>query len=238
MDIFSKKSGIRFSGDRLKPLMPVLEKWIELVQRYSDTLRDSKYSDACYWYNERASVSVLAAAAWSTSPAWIALEEYSTRKHDHENGERLAKNGRCDLYCANPSKAVSYAIEAKQAWQNIGKRVSDPFAEVSEKFKDSKDDAMLLDKQEAATRVGACFVIPRFPANELDASSNSFLGVQDWLRRMQNDPRINKQYDAIAWVFPYNDEEQFPISDSGKLYPGVCLLLKARMKSRKRVSVG
>src|SRR5487761_2063825 len=81
-----------YKGKEKTDIEGVLSKWLELVNQYSLQHRDPK--DTCYWYNERATLGVLAAAVWKKS-GWCALEEYSNEKH-RKSGD--PSSGRCDLY--------------------------------------------------------------------------------------------------------------------------------------------
>lgn len=95
----------------------LLSAWIKAILRYTTA---NEY-DNPWWYNERASLSVLAGAAW-TLKNWHALEEFSTKKRHRtlEPGidSGSLRHGRCDLYVQSPSS--NFAIEAKQTVQSIG----------------------------------------------------------------------------------------------------------------------
>lgn len=204
--------------EELVPLRPILKTWTELVLRYSDTFPQD---DACYWFNERANVSMLAAAAWKTRGDWLALEEFSTYKY----GEDAAlKNGRCDLWISRPNNDTSFAIEAKQVWQRIGDRVEDTYQRVREGMTRARRDASKLHKTEAKTRVAGCFVVPSIPASQ--AKGESFRkSLAKWLKDLQE----NVPADAIASVFPESSESLE--AGNGRIYPGVCLLLNVRMRA-------
>ncbi|MDR2364820.1 MAG: hypothetical protein LBD68_03070 [Zoogloeaceae bacterium] len=193
--------------DALSPLKPILQKWAELVIRYSNAFAGK---DACYWYNERANIGVLAAAAWQAEgEKWLALEEYGTQKRHGV--------GRCDLYVAN--KTVSFAVEAKLAWQNIGDRVSAPYQQISEKWGQAWTDTGELHKDEADHRVLACFIAPRFPASGKDVN------LAEWREGLARE----FSPDALAWVFP---ESSASLRNSRqRIYPGVCLLLQTRKRA-------
>ncbi|WBX91992.1 hypothetical protein [Pseudoxanthomonas mexicana] len=69
-------------------LHPLLTAWVELIQDYC---RCDDYDDNPWWYNERASLSTLAGAAWR-KPGWYALEEFSTTKRGVIDG-RVIEDG-------------------------------------------------------------------------------------------------------------------------------------------------
>lgn len=145
----------------LKGLSPVLHRWIENVEKFSSVNK----GDACYWYNERANLSVLAAAGWQTA-GWTGIEEFSTEKRakerDLRTGRLLRFSGRCDLYLTSLSvqACAEYAFEAKQAWQPIGSRVSNPYANLETTRKRSWSDAGKLHIDEAAHRLALTFCAP------------------------------------------------------------------------------
>lgn len=205
----------------LKHLEPVLINWIKTVNEYSNVFNGE---DACWWYNERASVGVLAAAAWKTN-GWVSLEEFSTQKH----GEDHMKNGRCDLYMAKESHKISFAIEAKQAWQNIGENAHDMVSESITQFNLAWRDASKLLKIEASCRLAACFAIPRLPKSQVDKISSQSLEekIDSWLSEIKS----SIQPDIIAWVFPESTRNL--ASDNDRIFPGVCLLLKVRHRASK-----
>lgn len=204
--------------EELVPLRPILKTWTELVLKYSNSFPQG---DACYWFNERANISMLAAAAWKTRGDWLALEEFSTYKH----GEDAAlKNGRCDLWISHPSNDMSFAIEAKQVWQRIGGRVDDEYKRVREGMTRALMDASKLHKTEARTRVAGCFVVPSIPASQ--AKGEGFRrSLTKWLKDLQEEVPAH----AIASVFPESSESLE--ASNGRIYPGVCLLLKVRMRA-------
>ena len=209
---------VRVFRDELMPLRPVLKTWTELVLKYSDTF--PQY-DACYWFNERANISMLAAAAWKTQGGWLALEEFSTYKH----GEDAAlKNGRCDLRLIKPRNETSYAIEAKQVWQGVGELVTDRYQRVREGMARARKDASKLHKTEAKTRLAGCFVVPSIPASQADGT-HSRKRLEKWLKELQH----KVPADAIAWAFP--ESSNALEADNGRIYPGVCLLLNVRMRA-------
>ena len=112
----------------LRGLRPLLVEWTALLEEYCIAHR---YDDNPWFYNERATLSTLAGAAWRLE-GWTALEEYSTKKWggNQKKGSVDAgklRAGRCDLFVAHRSAA--FALEAKQAWQPIGQRIK-PFLRV------------------------------------------------------------------------------------------------------------
>ena len=64
-----------------------------------------------FFYNETASVGVLANAA--SQSGLLALSEYSATKRGNGRG-RPHRQGRCDLWVANPNADISWSFEFKQ----------------------------------------------------------------------------------------------------------------------------
>jgi hypothetical protein len=215
-----EEASIEIFNDNLLPLEPMLKKWTELVIQYS---KISGGEDACYWYNERANVSVLAAAAWKTGKdEWIALEEYSTIKRSSEEKTSSTSNGRCDLYVANNEK--SFAFEMKNAWQNIRSSKSGAsYKKASEQFEAAWNDAGSLIKNEADTRLAGCFIVPYWHGKSITIAEEELSKWRDHLKE-----NIKSGADALAWVFPEICKSL--TSSNGYIYPGVCLLLKIRQR--------
>lgn len=95
----------------------LMEEWILSIERFS-RITDG---DVPYWYNERANIGVLAAAAWRCGR--IALEEFQYEKIDVSSDEETDEtaqnkwNGRCDLWISNDRTAE--IVEAKFKWLNM-----------------------------------------------------------------------------------------------------------------------
>lgn len=213
----------------LSRLKPVIEEWTEMVLEFSDQRPD----DVCWWYTERATLSILAGAAWRTKN-WLALEEYSTSKtivSDKEDATvRRIKSGRCDLYLKNG--AVSFAFEAKQVWQPIvtGRAKAKPNPYIAHGMDDAFADAAQLDKDEAGARVALTFVVPSIAPSTLPTESRArsiavTTAVEDWLRPI----RTNLQWHAYAHVFPKESRLMVP-SKGKRVFPGVVMLMRVRIR--------
>ena len=97
------RQGIHIRDNDLEVLRPVLQAWIDGTQRYVTLFQGD---DLPYWYNERANVGVLSAAAWQAG--MVALEEFQSLKYAipspgttpaPDNAPVLPphRKGRCDL---------------------------------------------------------------------------------------------------------------------------------------------
>jgi len=205
-----------YKGKEKVELEGVLGQWLKLVNLYS--LQHQDVNDACYWYNERATLGILAAAAWQNK-GWCALEEYSNNKRD-KLGEQ--KTGRCDLYIRGITS--SYACEAKQAWQPMGNKVKTPNGYLLKMLKKAEDAARELDVSEADKRLALCFCVPSFPLSLIGKEQNqtgaSTKIIQDWLIELEKIESV-----ALAYIFP--EENRLTTLEGGnRIFPGVVLLIR------------
>lgn len=215
------RAGVRFrDGSDLRQMEPVLKNWVNAVEEYTAAFE----SDACWWYTERASVGVLAGAAWRTK-GWLALEEFSTLKRD---GRGEHKNGRCDLYLLNKGEGgMSFAFEAKQAQQNMGARTFESLGRVEKKLTGAWGDTGKLRRSEAQKRVAMCFVVPKMPVSEADGIDGA---LKSWLDGVENEV----PWDALAWVFP--EQARRLERGCGRVFPGVVLLMQERRRAARALS--
>jgi len=215
-------------------LRSLLKAWIGATQRYLNIFTE----DNCWWYNERATLSTLAGAAWSLKD-WIALEEFSTAKHAKteagvESGELRA--GRCDLVLSN--KDVSFAIEAKQAWQPIGNR-ADGFNYRLKAQQAAWGDCWHLTKFEGDRRFAVTFVTPTIRLSEVKADQGTGLDehkVQErldaWLTLCGDFRSAPKRKTSYAYLFP--DIGSNPFSNATHHYPGVVVIFEEMPPRTKR----
>ncbi len=188
-----------------KSIRDVLNKWISIQKEYI-----KKLDDYPWWYNERASIGILAAAAWKTSN--VALEEYSTIK-----GIRTEKrkSGRCDIYFSAGNE--HFAGEAKQAWISSGSRIRKP---IKEKLNEALDKATQstkeLQKQEGRS-LSICFAVPHFPKADKRNLNKLICNFVEELR--------NSNASSYAYYF-INHNNVDCEGDDGQLYPGNAILIK------------
>lgn len=202
------------SVDEADPLMrqlePVLEKFTELVETYCN-----RVGEPPYWFTERASVSLLAAAAWACG--WVGVEEYSTRKvlaNREDPNEPIHRHGRCDLFIQAPNR-ISFAIEAKQ----VVARPSDVESATKLALRSARHDAMQLFSTEATARVAMLFLVPTLPA---DAYGQHAVQFDDWLKAITEE-LAGKRRVNHAYVFPAKARECLGPGRKG-FWPGVVLI--------------
>ena len=204
--------------DKFPELRPVLIKWCNLNKVYLNKTQP----DCAWWYNERASISILAAAAWKCG--YPALEEFSTEKRRFK---RYAyEPGRCDLKIHIGSE--DYQFEAKQVWARLGnRRGKDDLEPIRESILRS-----LTRARHAAGRLGSrkirrfgiSFVSPRIPRTQIDELDDRIDQLIDLLEKKGN------KYHAVAWFFAHN-WERFIYKNN--IYPGVLLLIREVHKFQK-----
>ena len=215
---------------KLKSLRPLLNEWTGIVLRYCAL---SRFCDNPWWFNERATLSTLAGAAWSL-PDWVALEEFKTLKRDSVPSTKVEQGqltpGRCDLYVSN--KKYDFAFEAKQAWQSIGKN-SGGMKYVCLAMGKAWTDAGNLDVDEASHRLAATFIVPYIPS--VQAKNADDLAVREavtkWIENLLKELKQSDKLAAVAYVFPAK-AKKFR-NDNGVAFPGIVLLIQERIKGNK-----
>jgi hypothetical protein len=222
------------TNNSLKGLSPLLTSW---TQATIDFCRRKDFEDNCWWYNERASLSVLAGAAWRIK-GWSALEEYSTTKRgvvpEGEIDPGRIVRGRCDLHLAHGSS--DYAVEAKQVWQPIGKRAR--VDRVERGMKKAWEDAGNLTHDEADRRLALTFVTPYLPLSEVAGRAVRGTAtvdekavraaVESWLNRLDL-----ASFDAHAYAFP-RVASGFVNRAQTCVFPGALICVEQRKKGNRQ----
>ena len=182
----------------------VLRAWLKILDRY----RAAAPRDAPYWFNERASVSTLAAGAWACGG--VSLEEYSSRK-----GKRQLSAGRADLWIRTSS--CSYSLEAKQLFRSF--RGHTCVTAASEWLEWAAEDARKIQRSEARKRGGVLFLAP-YVRRGYAAEFKAGAWVEGLLKEVD--------HDFAAWWFcrPGTTPPTSIDKSSGwhAYYPGVILL--------------
>ena len=60
--------GMIISNPKLEFLRPLLERWFDCIDRYNAVRGDN---DTPYWYDEKANLGLLSAAAWMAARQWV-----------------------------------------------------------------------------------------------------------------------------------------------------------------------
>lgn len=218
----------------LRGLNILLKSWSEVVLDFCK----SNDENTCWWYNERATLSTLAGAAWRLRNGWIAIEEFSTLKrpfsiHTNNNKNKRRKSGRCDLYVSHGS--TDFAIEAKQSWPTITAKSTYANDKVSKSMKNAIKDARDLTKDEADIRLGISFSAPRIALKLVAKKNNPKQAdqkltreyVKCWLETCE----LGK-YDAWAYIFPKKCDNLIPLNGKN-VFPGILLTVKQIKRGHK-----
>ena len=107
-----------------------------------------------FQFNEASSVAVLANAA--TLAGYLSQTEYIVDKR-HSTRGRPWRNGRCDLWVADPKSEHSWAFEAKQHFAATNLREETFLKHLQRAYNDAK----AVDRNEADDLVGCLIVTPR-----------------------------------------------------------------------------
>jgi hypothetical protein len=200
------------NSGKLRSLRPILKEWIRLNCLFGKTV---SWEDCAWWANERASTSILAAAAWMSGG--VALKEYSTKKV--KKGEH--RTGRCDLFFN--VRENKFACEIKQVFPRLKDGQTSDISNLKARFDLACDDARNLSRQEGR-RLGICFVTPRFPRSQIPYMDNCWIDYLDCLQQKLN-------FDAIAWYFP-KEARNMEWPENKRTYPGIIVLIREVFRSR------
>ena len=193
--------GIKVESERR--LSPILRKWISLNKAMAAAW---KWEECPWWCNERASVSIFAAAVWKAGG--IALEEFC----DEKVYRRSRYKGRCDLYFKFRGK--EYTAEAKHIWSAAGPRSNGAISPIEEALRSASDDVKHV--KETETKLSIVFAVPYFPKsceNELD------LLLKKWRDQLLKISCYN-----MAWVFP--KKARRALISKNEFYPGAAVILR------------
>lgn len=223
-----------------KELENLLSAWVKAIVRYTTA---NEY-DNPWWYNERASLSVLAGAAW-TLKNWLALEEFSTLKRHRtlEPGvdRGSLRHGRCDLFVQSPN--TSFAIEAKQTVQSIGAR-SDGYTFTERAMREAWADSGDLSNREAYRRFAVTFIVPYIPTSEVLINEDGEgkvcprkveRAIKDWLTNQAGFLGASMKRTDFAFIFPQLGNQHYSLN--GKHYPGVVIVFEERYRAHRRQTV-
>jgi len=195
-------------GGRFHNLKKILSAWVRLNRRYCISVRP----DTPWSYNERALLSIFAAAAWNAGG--VALEEYSTQKGHGRSEWR----GRCDIYCN--IKTSDIVGESKMVWLWLGRAPEKNIDKIQETLDEACEDAEDLNRHDGK-RFGICFApvyIAEGRSNEID---ERLLALQEKI--------LSEKFDALAWCFPPK-VRQLPNPNKWRdctyCYPGLFVILR------------
>jgi hypothetical protein len=202
-----------FEAGPLPELAPLLREWIRANAVYVEQCEDT---DAPWWFNERAALSVVAAAAWLAGG--IALEEYAAPKARTGAQQRFSgERTRCDLFVSFRKKGRAggnhnFITEAKIIWPELD---SPKLAQLVDQGIDKvRRDARRTLNDGYSRRLGILLVSPCLTR----------VGMDDWREHALRFVKVLKALDgvAVAWFFAKQ-----PLLWRGKreYYPGSALVI-------------
>ncbi len=178
----------------------LLEKWLQLLQRY-----EVDKSDVAYWYGERSLTGLLGAATWTLPGGW-SLEEFSTKR----KSESHTGTGRGDL-CIGRDKSEA-TVEAKIYW--VGERIATAQKYLREKLDEAGEQLRAVNrKNQVGDPVSVCYVVP-----EYEVGTGRERGVKT-LAELEAWARDNSL--ATAKHIAASDTRS---ESKGSAYPGVLLV--------------
>jgi hypothetical protein len=188
--------GMTISNPKLEFLRPVLERWFDCIDRYNAVRGDN---DTPYWYDEKANLGLLSAAAWMAE--MVTLQNTPTRKQNEE-GER---NASADLFIAS-SEERAY-LQATQRWPRVNS------LNLTQALADITSDAKRISYA-SDLKLGCLFVAPQKAQHGATPEE-----LQDMVDDLQKEHTC-----AVAWYFPYAYRKLR--NEAGNYHPGIAVLFK------------
>ena len=203
-------------ADQRTALHGVLRNWIKTNLHVADTWEGI---DAPWWYNERASLSVLAGAIWRCGG--IAFEEFSEVKFHakRREGPRESYRGRCDIHFQVGSK--DFVAEAKYGYSGATARNADVVPKIAHLLDDARKATGRLAPN-GQCRLAMVFIAPYF--------TQKFKGDEEammnrWIKKIREVP-----CSAKAWVFPATARGLQPMG-GGYYHPGAAIFIQNVQRS-------
>ncbi|HEY0837767.1 MAG TPA: hypothetical protein VGE72_27880 [Azospirillum sp.] len=192
---------------RMQFLRPVLKAFLGNLDRYADV---QGWDDFGHAYNERATLSVFAAACWASD--LIAIEEYTNWKGRGAD----AKRGRGDLWARCPKTDTQIIFEAKQHKTALGSHDET----IRAALKAADCDA--VQNRDAMLRAGLTFFTPVLPVG---VERDQVVELFERIRTLA----LAHGVDGLALWYP---EEAMPDPDEARrngheyMFPGVLAVLR------------
>ncbi|MCM2462420.1 hypothetical protein HGO40_18385 [Pseudomonas sp. CG7] len=188
--------GMLISNPKLEFLRPLLERWFDCIDRYNAVRGDN---DTPYWFDERANLGLLSAAAWMAE--MVTLQNAPTRKQNEER----ERNVSADLFIASTEERAF--IQATQRWPKVNNlNLTQPLLEATS---DAKRISYASD-----LKLGCLFVSPQKAQQSATPEE-----LQDMIDDLQKENTC-----AVAWYFPYAYRKLR--NEAGQYHPGIAVLFK------------
>lgn len=198
----------------------ILREWNETNIHFAEAWEGES---APWWYNERASLSVLAGAVWRLGG--VVFEEFSDEKttRHHRGNLRKSYQGRCDIYFM--MGATEFVAEAKWGWSGASQKGGDPNPHISQLLDAAVEAADRVAKNRQC-RLAIAFVTPYFKPRFKHHDTEM---INSWIQKTGTLANCA----AMAWVFP---KECRRLSGSdGNYYPGAAIFIReVKRRSNKR----
>ncbi|HYF88324.1 hypothetical protein [Azospirillum sp.] len=192
---------------RVQFLRPVLKTFLANLERYADV---QGWEDFGHAYNERATLSLFAAAFWQNN--LIAVEEYVNWK----GRGQASTHGRGDLWARCPKTDNEIVIEAKQQKTVLGAREET----IRGALDAAADDA--VRNRDAILRAGLTFFTP---VVEIDAGRDAVVELFDRICTITLDYGV----DALALWYPeevMRDPGEMRRQGHSHMFPGIIAALR------------
>ncbi len=200
-------------SNKLPSLNGVLDRWIEA--NVSIVRSWSAAKDVPWWYNERASLSVLAGAVWMDGG--IAFEEFVDEKR--ESGVRRRKSqryvGRTDIYMKIGKH--EFIGEAKQRWSGAAAKSSNPVTSIENWLNAACRDVRGI-RAFGQRRIGILFA-PLYVNKSARDKINDH--IERWIEKI-----MGVDCSCRAWVFPVEARYARYSRYEENLCPGIALLIR------------
>jgi hypothetical protein len=197
-------SGVRGARGNFKR---VFDEWVKINTRLANDW--AELDDVPWWYNERASLSLLAGAVWLCEG--MAFEEYAADKKNL--AKRIRYRGRSDMYFFLGGK--HYMAEAKWHWSGATRSDKETAKTIQSKLRNALNDVRKQPGVHGQTKLGILFVTPYISCSKGDRVDEL---IHAWLRELK---RV--KCSRVAWVFPESARHMA----SGKwICPGVAVLIQ------------
>ena len=202
----------------LPSLYPLLKQWQSIIE--ATTKEWIKSKDALWWYNERASLGLLAGAVWQLKG--FVFEEYTTLRKIHTQRRVSYKHGRCDMEFRLGRQY--YIAESKQCWPTLGLHKERALPIVKSELEQARSQVAQV-KANGYHPLAIAFVVPKIPVNYDNKEHNLQANLSEFIRELSSLPKT-----TVAWVFPKETRGLRTPKDNryyGYFFPGVILVAKS-----------